>query len=68
MLSLLNKAKKPVILARGGSTFKEVKIAVKKLKKNIPNLVIMAGFQNFPTKIIDTKLDQINNIKKVLIL
>ena len=64
MLSLLNKAKKPVILAIGGSTFKEVKIAVKKLRKNIPNLVIMAGFQNFPTKIIDTKLDQINNIKK----
>ena len=58
------KSKKPVILAIGGSTFKEVKIAVKKLRKNIPNLVIMAGFQNFPTKIIDTKLDQINNIKK----
>ena len=33
MLSLLNKAKKPVILAIGGSTFKEVKIAVKKLRK-----------------------------------
>ena len=63
MLEILIKLRKPVILAAGGSKIEEIRFAFNKLKKKLPSLVIMAGFQNFPTKIKDSKLNQIVLIK-----
>ncbi len=64
MLNCLSKINKPIILAAGGATFEEINYAFKKLKKNKNNIIIMAGFQNFPTKIEDTNLNKIPLIKK----
>lgn len=63
MLEILNSLKKPVIIAAGGSKVEEIKFAFNKLKKKLSSIVIMAGFQNFPTKIEDSKLSQITLIK-----
>ena len=64
MLNYLSKINKPIIIAAGGATFEEINYAFKKLKKNKKNIIIMAGFQNFPTKIKDTNLSKIPLIKE----
>jgi len=64
MLNYLSKINKQIIIAAGGATFEEINYAFKKLKKNKKNIIIMAGFQNFPTKIEDTNLGKISLIKE----
>ena len=64
MLSYLSKINKPVIIAAGGATLEEIDYAFKKLKKNKKDIIIMAGFQNFPTKIEDSNLSKIPLIKE----
>jgi len=64
MLNYLSKINKPVIIAAGGATFKEIDYAFKKLKRNKREIIIMAGFQNFPTKIEDSNLNKIPLIKE----
>ena len=51
MLVFLKRLNKPVILAAGGATLSEIKYALRHLKLNKDKVTIMAGFQNFPTKI-----------------
>ncbi len=64
MLQALKSYNKTIILASGGASFAEINFAIKHLKKKRKDIVIMAGFQNFPTKIEDTKLSQIRLLKK----
>ena len=64
MLNYLSRINKSIIIAAGGATFEEINYAFKKLKKNKKNIIIMAGFQNFPTKIEDTNLGKISLIKE----
>ena len=64
MLNFLSDLNKPVIIASGGATFEEIDYAFKKLKRNKKDTIIMAGFQNFPTKIEDSKLSKIPLLKK----
>ena len=64
MLKYLSKINKQIIIAAGGATFEEINYAFKKLKKNKNKIIIMAGFQNFPTKIEDSNLNKIPLIKK----
>lgn len=64
MLKYLSKINKQIIIAAGGATFEEINYAFKKLKKDKKNIIIMAGFQNFPTKIEDTNLNKIPLIKE----
>ena len=64
MLIALKEFNKLVILASGGATLAEIKFAIKYLKKKKKDIIIMAGFQNFPTKIEDTKLSQIKLLKR----
>ena len=64
ILQVLKKINKPVILSVGGAEFKEIKYAYNKLNKNLSNLTLMCGFQNFPTKVNETKLSQIIKLKK----
>ena len=63
MLKTLRKINKPVILGVGGAEFKEIKYAYKKLKGSLSNINLMCGFQNFPTKVNETRLNQITNLK-----
>jgi len=66
-LDILNKIKKinkPIILSAGGAELKEIKYAYKKIDKNPSNIILMCGFQNFPTKIQDTQLNKIAKLKK----
>ena len=64
IIKTLKKINKPVILGIGGADFKEIAYAYNLLKKNIPNITLMCGFQNFPTKVYEAKLGQIIKIKK----
>lgn len=64
MLKYLSKINKQIIIAAGGATFEEINYAFKKLKRNKNKIIIMAGFQNFPTKIEDSNLNKIPLIKK----
>lgn len=64
MLQALKNFNKTIILASGGASLPEINFALKHLKKKRKDIVIMAGFQNFPTKIEDTKLSQISLLKK----
>lgn len=50
----------PIVLGVGGRTFDEINYAMNFLKAN-ENIILMYGFQSFPTNIRDVKL---NNIKK----
>ncbi len=63
MLKTLKKINKPIILGVGGAEFKEIKYAYKKLKSSISNINLMCGFQNFPTKVNETRLSQITKLK-----
>lgn len=64
IFKIFKDMKKPVILGIGGAEFNEIKEAYKELNSYIEDLVLMCGFQNFPTKIEDSKLNQINFLKK----
>ena len=64
MLQALKSYYKTIILASGGASFAEINFAIKHLKKKRKDIVIMAGFQNFPTKNENTKLSQIRLLKK----
>ncbi len=49
--------KKPVFLSCGGSTFEEIKYAIKIIEsKSNHNIILLHGFQGFPTKLEDTFL------------
>tara|TARA_Y100000816_G_C26094712_1_gene579062 strand:+ start:648 stop:1640 length:993 start_codon:yes stop_codon:yes gene_type:complete len=51
-----------VYLAVGGSKIEEITNSIKLLNK-IKNLVLVVGFQNFPTKLEDSNLAQISYLK-----
>ena len=64
MLNKLKKVNKFIILSVGGAEFQEIKYAYKQLRNYSPNIVLMCGFQNFPTKVQDAKLNKIIELKK----
>ena len=63
MLKILKKINKPVILGVGGAEFNEIEYAYNMLNKNLTDLVLMCGFQNFPTKVDEIRLSQITKLK-----
>ena len=56
-LSKLNKKK--IILSAGGSTLREIAKAISKLYKQKKELMLLYGFQNYPTKISDLNMNNI---------
>tara|TARA_B100001123_G_C15321142_1_gene1027946 strand:+ start:1686 stop:2693 length:1008 start_codon:yes stop_codon:yes gene_type:complete len=64
MLNKLKKIKKPIILSVGAAEFSEIKYAYSQLAKFNSNIILMCGFQNFPTKIQDAELNKITKLKK----
>jgi len=67
-LSLIKKIAskgKPVIISTGASNIKEIKNAVKFLKKNgCKEIIIMHCILNYPTKDLDANLNMILDLKK----
>ncbi len=62
LLNDLAKTKKPVMLGIGGSEYREIKEALKILKDN--QVIILAGYQNFPTRIEDSNLNLMETLKQ----
>jgi len=62
MLKELKNCKKPVFIGVGGSYIKEIKRALSILKKK--EIILMLGFQNYPTRIIDHKFSYIKIYSK----
>ena len=55
---------RPVLIAVGGSSYEEIKNAVNLIKSNgNENIILMHGYQAFPTKIEDTNLAAIETLK-----
>ena len=63
-IKLLKKIKKPIILGIGGTDLLSIKKAYDKLNQNNREIVLMLGFQNFPTKVNDAQLNKIKFLKK----
>tara|TARA_Y100000034_G_scaffold136799_1_gene215857 strand:+ start:3665 stop:5434 length:1770 start_codon:yes stop_codon:yes gene_type:complete len=62
LLEDLAKTKKPIFISTGGSSQKEVRTAFDLLNKGGCKLILMPGFQSFPTKIEDSNLNLIELI------
>ncbi len=66
VLIAIGKSKKPVFLSTGASRINEIKNAMDILKNNgTEEIVLMHGYQAFPTKIEDTHLNFIKTLKKI---
>lgn len=63
ILLKLAKYKKKIFLSTGGSNLREINYALKHLKDN--KLILMHGYQNYPTEINDTSLDRIKKYQLI---
>lgn len=65
LIRLLAATGKPILLSCGGATLIEIHEAVEEIKKaGNKNIVLMHGFQGFPTDIKDTNLNRIDFLHK----
>ena len=65
LLKSIGKTKKPVLISTGASSIKEIKQAIKTLKKyGSTNFAIMHCILNYPTKDSDANLNMIKDLKK----
>lgn len=66
MLSRVSKFSIPIILGIGGSTIGEISFAIDYLKKNgKSDIVLMYGFQNYPTRYEYINLKKMQKIKEL---
>lgn len=56
---------KPIIISTGLSSIKEIKVAKKIINKYHNKIIIMHCISEYPTKIEDTELYKIQNLKKI---
>jgi N,N'-diacetyllegionaminate synthase len=64
LLNFFSKSKKPILLSTGGVTTKEISYALERLTKNNKEIILMHGFQGYPTKLLDLNLFRITELKK----
>ena len=65
LIDAVSKTKKPVIISTGMGTDKEIKLAINTCKKNNNNkIIILKCTSEYPTKIENCNLSQINYYKK----
>ena len=64
LLNLLANTKKPILLSTAGCLLNEIDESLKKLLKTPKEIVLMHGFQGFPTKLADTNLLRIPELKR----
>jgi sialic acid synthase SpsE len=66
LLNAVGKTKKPVFLSTGASRIDEIIKAMDILKKNgTEDIVLMHGYQGFPTKIEDSHLNFLKTLKRI---
>lgn len=64
LLKLISKDNKKIFLATGGSTIPEIFKALRELNKNGKNqIILLHGYQNYPTIIDDTNLNRLKILK-----
>jgi len=63
LLNRLEKTKLPLIFGIGGRTIEEIDAIVKKY--NDREIILMVGFQSFPSDLKDIKLERISELKKL---
>jgi len=63
LLDYLSKTNKPILLSSAGSNPNEISEILKLLKKTPKEIVIMHGYQGYPTKIDDLNLSRITELK-----
>ena len=59
----LAKCKKKIFISTGGSNLREINYALKHFKDN--KIILMHGYQNYPTEINDTSLDRIKKYQSI---
>ena len=64
LLNFFSKSKKPILLSTGGVTTKEISYALELLTKNNKEIILMHGFQDYPTKLLDLNLLRITELKR----
>jgi N,N'-diacetyllegionaminate synthase len=64
LLNFFSKSKKPILLSTGGVTTKEISYALERLTKNNKEIILMHGFQGYPTKLLELNLLRIIELKK----
>lgn len=65
VLKNVAESRKPVFLGCGASTIEEIRNAIKFLKKNgTTDIILMHGYQGFPTKIEETRLNYIKTLRR----
>ncbi len=66
LLKEVAKSKKPIFLSCGASTIEEIKQAIDLLTNSgTTNIILMYGYQGFPTKIEDNKLNFIRTLERI---
>lgn len=66
LLSAIAKTKKPIILSTGASNIKEIKIAIRILKRNgTKNIALLHCILNYPTLDQNANLKMITSLKKI---
>ena len=65
LINLVKKFNKPIILSTGMTTFKEIKKIIKTIKLKKTKLALLHCISDYPTKLEETKLGTINEIKKM---
>ena len=66
VLETVAKSKKPIFLSCGASDINEIKKAINFLKeKGTDNIVLMHGYQAYPTKVEDTHLNYIKTLERI---
>lgn len=63
LLEFLAKQNKPVLLSTAGCLLNEIDEAIKVIKENPKEIILMHGFQGYPTDISDLNLKRIKNLK-----
>lgn len=64
LLRFLSKQKKPILLSTAGCFLNEIDEAVKILQSTPKEIILMHGFQGYPTKLSDLNLNKIKKLKE----
>ncbi len=64
LLEFLSSVKKPILVSAAGSKLNEIDEALRILQRVPKEIVLMHGFQGYPTKLEDLNLSRISEIKK----
>lgn len=64
LIKYIASKKKPIIISTGMATIKEIRNAIKIINKFHKKIIILHCVSNYPTKISETNLKRINQLKK----